>query len=45
MDLQRIKDIPILEIAGRLGLDLKAGKNNQEKEENGKDEENEGENE
>lgn len=28
MDLQRIKDIPILEIAGRLGLDLKAGKNN-----------------
>lgn len=28
MDLQRVKDIPILEIAGRLGLDLKAGKNN-----------------
>ena len=28
MDLQRIKDIPILDIAGRLGLDLKTGKNN-----------------
>lgn len=28
MDLQRIKSIPILEVAGRLGLNLKAGKNN-----------------